>query len=334
MSYKILAIIQSRSDSIRLPKKNILKFNNLTTIEHVYKRLLKSKYINDIIVATTNASSDDKFVNFLKNKKIKFYRGSKNNVYQRFLKAAKNLKCDIVVRITGDCPLIDPIIVDLVIKNLLNSNAQYSSNVCPPTYANGFSVEAFYLDLLIKENKNVNTKYDREHVTTYFRKSKNIKKINLINKVDDSNIRLTLDDYFDYNNIKYIFEKFKKKNFFTYKDILSFVKSKKNKVNMIKPRNDFEDLSKDQKLLIRAKSIIPDGNMLISKRKVELMDKKIKKYLKIIDQIENTRTKNNINWMDLMRVAFKNSPEESKKIVKKINLSDQKINKLLQKLIK
>lgn len=265
MEKKVLAIVQARSDSKRLPNKILLKLNKKNVIETIYERLLKSRYINQIIVATTTLRSDDKFCNFLDKKNIKYFRGSSNNVLDRYLKAAKKFNGNIIVRITGDCPLIDIKIVDKVIKNYLENKVEYSSNINPPTFPNGLDVEVFSLNLIKKNFKNIRNQYDLEHVTTFFRKSEKIKKINYEYKRNLSNLRLTLDDSEDYKSILNIFKYFKNKNFTT-NEVIKYLDNSGSIYKKIHIRDDFNELGTGQKLWKKAKSIIPGGNMLISKR--------------------------------------------------------------------
>ena len=229
MAKKILAIIQARSASKRLPNKILMNISrNITVIENIYNTLSKSKKINQIVVATTKLSSDDHLSAFLKKKNIDFFRGSSNNVYDRFIKTAKKFKANIIVRITADCPLIDYQIVDKVLDNYFNNHVDYSSNITPPTFPDGMDVEVFSFEFLKNQNSNVSNKFDQEHVTTYFRKSNKVSRVNHYSKINQSNFSVTLDDYDDYNKIINIFNYFKNKKL-NYKSLIKYLNQNSNK---------------------------------------------------------------------------------------------------------
>ena len=113
------AIIQARCESVRFPNKILSKINNLTAIEVLLKRLAKSKLLNTIIIATSKNKANRQLIKLLKSKKINYFVGSEKNVLERYYKAAKKFKLDTIVRITGDSPLIDPILVDSFIKKFI-----------------------------------------------------------------------------------------------------------------------------------------------------------------------------------------------------------------------
>ena len=140
---KIVCIIQARTGSTRLPKKVLLKLKDKTVLEHVVYRVKKSRLINEIIVATTLGENDDELVNLCKKKNILYFRGSENDVLDRYYQTAQKYKPDHIVRITSDCPVIDPNIIDQVIELHLKSKAGFTSNIFPPTFPDGLDVEIF-----------------------------------------------------------------------------------------------------------------------------------------------------------------------------------------------
>ena len=137
------AIIQARIGSTRLPGKVMLEVNNQPLIYHLIKRLKFVKNLDSIIVATTTEKKDDIICDFLKKKKIKFFRGSENNVVDRFLKASKKYDIKNIVHVTADCPLIDPHIVSQVIETYKSNNFDYVSNSNIRTYPDGMDVAVF-----------------------------------------------------------------------------------------------------------------------------------------------------------------------------------------------
>ena len=112
----IAIIIQARLGSTRLPEKVLKKINDKSIIELIYKRLSRSKLINHIIVAIPKTKRDDKLAHFLKKKNIKFYRGNESDVLSRFYQTVKKFNLKTIVRITADCPVADPKIVDHFVK--------------------------------------------------------------------------------------------------------------------------------------------------------------------------------------------------------------------------
>tara|TARA_X000000368_G_scaffold419092_1_gene422387 strand:+ start:16662 stop:18704 length:2043 start_codon:yes stop_codon:yes gene_type:complete len=265
---KIVAIIQARNGSSRFPKKILKKIGKLTLIEILLKRISLSKRINKVVVATTRSSSDNSLIKILMKRKIDFYRGDENNVLNRYYEAAKKFNADIVVRITGDCPVIDPKIVDEVIDLYLASKAAFASNIEPPTYPDGLDVEVFSFNELSNAKKFAKSKFDKEHVTPFIKYRRNIKKINKFSNLNLSKIRLTVDEEVDLQQLKILFKKFKNITKFGIKDIIELYRKDKNifSLNSHLNRNEGGSLNKGQKLWKRALNIIPDGNMLVSKR--------------------------------------------------------------------
>ena len=177
---KIIAIIQARQTSQRFPNKILTKIKNKYLFEIVISRLKKSKYLSKIVMAVPNNKNNITLRRALNRKKINFFAGSENDVLDRYYKTAKKFKAKIVVRITGDCPLIDADIVDKMIKSLISRKVDYASNTNPPTFPDGYDLEIFSFKSLKKVNNLTKNLYDREHVTSYFYKSK---KFNIVGEV-------------------------------------------------------------------------------------------------------------------------------------------------------
>jgi len=221
---KIIAIIQARLGSTRLPGKVLLDLEGKTVLEHVIDRVRASKYIDDIVVATTIQKGDLKIVNLCSNNGTSVYCGSENDVLDRFYQAARLFQAEHIVRITSDCPLIDPMVIDEVIKLHLAEKADYTSNTLKETYPDGQDTEIFTFEALKESWKNASLTSEREHVTPYMRKNQDFKCINLESKVDLSNKRWTLDNPEDYEFIKLIYKNLYNKNrFFNMNEILKFI---------------------------------------------------------------------------------------------------------------
>ena len=153
---KVLAIIQARSSSSRLPGKVLMPILGEPMLLRQIERVRRSNLINNIVVATSLDSSDDALVYLLKSRGINCYRGDLNNVLKRFYDTALCYKTEHIVRITGDCPLIDYEVIDKVISLHLRSNSNYTSNTNPPTFPDGLDVEVFNfyaIETAIKEAK-------------------------------------------------------------------------------------------------------------------------------------------------------------------------------------
>ena len=169
----MLIIIQSRLNSKRFPGKALYKIKGIPLILRVYKQICKSKFRNKIVVAISSNQSDDKLAELLKKKKIKFFRGSLNNVAKRLYDTSIKYGSKFFMRINGDSPLIGASIIDRAIK-LYKDSKKYDiiTNVLPRTYPKGQSVEIISTEIL-KENLKYFTKFDKEHVTTFFYRKKN-----------------------------------------------------------------------------------------------------------------------------------------------------------------
>jgi len=266
---EFLAVVQARFDSSRLPGKVLLYLDEKNTVlDFIYKRLSKSKKISKIIFAISDNGSDDVLEEFLKIRKYPYIRGSLKNVLERFNFTINLYKPRNVIRITGDCPFIDPNIIDLCIDKYKSLDIDYLTNSDPPTYPDGYDIEIFsrqsFKKLLLKDNL---TNYDYEHVTPSFLSDKQFKIFNQKDTENYSFLRLTLDERVDYEVLKNILRNFNN-IYFSYDNIINLYKSDPNifKNNLNINRNEGAKMTEGQKLWKRAKSLIPGGNMLLSKR--------------------------------------------------------------------
>ena len=215
----MVCIIQARVGSNRLPNKIFLDLEGKPVLARVIERLQRSKFINKIVIASPDKKDDDKIEGFINNnyKDVGVYRGSENDVLDRYYQAAKIYKADVVVRITSDCPLIDPEVADKVIKDFLEKKVDYVSNVLGErTYPRGLDVEVFSFKALKKIWQEAKEPGDREHVTLYLRKHPEFFSASDVrSKENYSRFRLTLDEEKDYKLIKLVYKKLfpKNKNF-------------------------------------------------------------------------------------------------------------------------
>lgn len=235
-STKIVAIVQARLGSTRLPKKIFLPLSNIPILSHVYNRLNFSKYIHETVIATTDLSEDDLIEDYCKKNKIKFFRGSSDDVLSRYFFAAQKFNADVVVRITSDCPLIDPTIVDNIITEFLKNKVDYASNVLKRTFPRGYDAEVFSFKTLEKAFQLAKKEYEREHVTPFiYNHPEMFNLFNYENEIDYSNYRLTVDTKEDYELLKIIYDSLYSKNkIFLMKDVIEFLKKNPDLVNINK----------------------------------------------------------------------------------------------------
>jgi len=203
-------IIQARMGSTRLPSKIMLPINGLPVLQYQINRL---KQFNPyIILATTNKIQDLPVVDFATKNQLRYFRGSENDVLNRYFECADFFKLDVIIRITSDCPLIDADILQSAIKDYLdyNDSQLYLSNTIQRSFPRGFDFEIFSFSLLCEANKFAISESDREHVTPYIWKNKSGKtKIKqIVRKEDKSRYRLTLDTPEDLSLIKELIERF------------------------------------------------------------------------------------------------------------------------------
>jgi spore coat polysaccharide biosynthesis protein SpsF len=165
MGQKIICIIQARFNSTRLPGKVLLDLGGKTVLERVVERVSGSHLIDKIVVATTIREDDSRIAQLCSMKGICVYRGSEDDVLDRYYQAATTGRASHVVRITADCPLIDPEIIDRVIKTHLDNKADYTSNVLKETFPDGQDVEIFTFQALDRAWKEARLPSQREHVT-------------------------------------------------------------------------------------------------------------------------------------------------------------------------
>jgi len=255
MACKAIAIVQARVSSTRLPGKVLKEINGKSLIEILFHRLSQAKKINRIMLATSVNKENDPLVNIIAKLGYDVFRGSEDDVLGRYYKASKQYEPESVIRITGDCPIIDPSLVDEVISLYDKENVDYASNTNPPTYPDGLDVEVFSFKSLKEANNKAKSSHEREHVTPYIRTNKKLKNINLSNNKNDSNERWTIDDPEDYVVIENIVNHFAPNLDFTWKDVLELKNTHLDyfEANKNIQRNAGAELDTGQKFWNRAK---------------------------------------------------------------------------------
>lgn len=250
----ILIVSQARCGSTRLPGKVLKTILDKPMLWYLVKRIEQIKTPHKLIIATGNIKSNQPIINFAKSLNINYFAGSEEDVLDRYYQTAKRFKGDIIVRITSDCPLIDPDLIEQGLKIYLNGNYDYVSNVDPPTYPDGFDLEVFSFKVLKVAWKRAKLQSEREHVTPYIRNNKD-KFItqNFENDVDLSDFRLSVDTQEDFILISKIIEYFKTNNFnFHIYDIINYLKENPEllKINAQYQRNEgyLKSLKEDKKV--------------------------------------------------------------------------------------
>ena len=266
---QIIAIVQARMGSTHLPRKVMLPIGtNIPMIEILLSRLSHSKEIDQVIVATSTDHRNKPLVEHVKGLGFDVFQGSERDVLQRYYQAASSYSPDAIVRITGDCPLVDPEVVDLVVKQYKSTGADYVSNVIPQTYPDGLDVEVFSMKSLIAACEQAETSFQREHVTPYIRDSGNFKVSNVAYVEDYSIERWTVDEPEDYEVVKLIFEYFSPEIHFSWKDVIELKDSEPERflANKHVVQNEGATMGTGQKLWRRAKRVISGDNILLFKR--------------------------------------------------------------------
>jgi len=200
MEVKTILITQARSGSTRLPGKILKKINDESLLEIHLKRLNKCKNVSKIIVATTDKREDKVIYDYAIELGFDSFRGSESDVLDRFYQAVRKEKPDWIVRVTSDCPLIDPELVDSVIRFAKKNNVDYTSNILIENYPDGQDIEVFKYSALEIAWKNAKLCSEREHVTPYIRNNSDFNEgslfsaINFPSPYDYSKIRMTVDE--------------------------------------------------------------------------------------------------------------------------------------------
>lgn len=220
----IIAIVQARMGSTRLPGKVMKDIGGTSMLARVVSRLARSELIDLILVATTTKRSDDPIVVECDRLKVPVFRGDEEDVLDRYYNAALAHGADAVVRITSDCPLIEPEVVDKVIRAFLEGNPDYASNSLERTYPRGLDAEVVSMEALTRTWEEATASYQRVHVTPYIYQNPDC--FNLIpvkSDVDYSHYRWTVDTQEDLDFVREVYSRFGDDDSFTWKDLLSLL---------------------------------------------------------------------------------------------------------------
>lgn len=205
---RIIGVTQARIGSSRLPEKVLLEIMSKPLLAYHLDRIKKSKSVDNWIVATTNEEGADKICHIAKEVGINSFKGSLEDVLDRFYQAVKDENADYVVRITSDCPLIDAELIDQTIHFCVENKLDYYSNIFKENYPDGLDVEIFSFGLLKEAWEKASSKVDREHVTPYMRRKVDLSAYSLPVDAKYSEVRITVDEYDDFCLITHLIEKF------------------------------------------------------------------------------------------------------------------------------
>ena len=265
---KIVCLVQARMGSSRLPGKVIKPILGIPMLQILLERLSHSKLIDQIVVATSTDVNNTPLVSLVNSLGYEVFEGSEKDVLQRFVDASAAFEADVIVRITGDCPLVAPELVDSVIKFYLDSEVDYCSNIAPPTFPDGLDVEVFSAKALIQSISETDSSYDHEHVTPYLRESGKFHITNFTSIENFSSRRWTVDEAVDLEVVSKVFEYFSPRIDFKWMEVVLLQNERPDlfEANIQLIRNEGATMGTGQKLWKRSKEIIPGGNMLLSKR--------------------------------------------------------------------
>jgi spore coat polysaccharide biosynthesis protein SpsF len=221
---KITAIVQARMGSTRLPGKVLMDLGGKTVLARVLRRLGRALRIHEVVVATTCGTGDGAIAQECDRLQVSCFRGSEHNVLDRYLRAAEQFRSDLIVRITADCPLIDPEVVDEVVVACITRGVDLSCNDVPRTFPRGLDVEAFTLETLHRIHQMADQSYQREHVTSLVYERPDIFRTYLVKGNRDLNhLRWTVDTPEDLHLIRAIYAHFENRDDFGWREALELV---------------------------------------------------------------------------------------------------------------
>jgi spore coat polysaccharide biosynthesis protein SpsF len=229
---KTVAIIQARMGSTRLPGKVMLPLDGSHVLTHDVQRVRKADTVDEVIVATSTKTADDIVARYADRAGARFFRGSEDDVLDRMFSAATEANANTVVRITGDCPLIDPDVIDVMVNRLDTEGRDYCSNTFERTFPRGLDAEAFTYESFEYVYENAKEPHHREHVTPYYRE--NDDQFNLVSVTseeifdepwmqDRDDLRLTLDEADDYELLREVYDQVEYEDILPIQDAVSVI---------------------------------------------------------------------------------------------------------------
>jgi spore coat polysaccharide biosynthesis protein SpsF len=190
---RTVALIQARMSSTRFPGKVLEPLAGKPSIVYMVERAGRAKSLDAVVVVTSTDASDDPLAAALAAHGVACFRGDLHDVLARYHAAAEQCGAATVVRLTGDCPLIDPTLIDTVVAARVANGADYASNVDPPTFPDGFDIECFSIEALRRAFAEASAPAEREHVTPWMRSGAGLRRVNVRGLADLSHLRMTVD---------------------------------------------------------------------------------------------------------------------------------------------
>ena len=201
-----------------------MELGGQTALARVVARLSRSERVNQVVVATTTTPADGGIVKEAERNASAWFRGSEQDVLSRYVQAAEQFRADRVVRITSDCPLVDPGVVDRVISEALSSDAGFASNCIHRTYPRGLDTEVFTLDALRRADDMCDQPHHREHVTPIFYERPDLFRVHSVTGSEDyTRFRWTLDTPEDLELIRAIYSRFDNRDDFGWREVVSLM---------------------------------------------------------------------------------------------------------------
>ncbi|MFM8526381.1 MAG: cytidylyltransferase domain-containing protein, partial [Cyanobacteriota bacterium] len=261
------AILQARTGSSRLPGKVLADLGGRPLLAFLIERLQRCRAIDHILLATTDQPADDGLVALAQSLGVTVVRGSEHDVLARFALAAASTTAATLVRVTGDCPLVDPELLTMVIEAFHRQGVDYLSNCVPPSYPDGLDLEVFSRQALVRAHAACTSAAQREHVTPWMRESGQLRTGCVMHRSDLSALRWTVDEPEDLAVIRAVVDNFGGRSDFSWLEVLELHHQQPHLfvVNARFARNEGASLGEGQKLWRGAKRVIRGGNMLISK---------------------------------------------------------------------
>jgi spore coat polysaccharide biosynthesis protein SpsF len=221
---RIVAIIQARMGSTRLPGKVLKDLAGATVLARVVARVRRCRQVGQVVIATTREPEDEAIVDECRRLSVRVFRGEVHDVLDRYYQAAKEEKAEAIVRITSDCPLIEPEITDATIRGFLDSRPDYASNVLERTYPRGLDTEIMTWDALSRSWREAKQPHQREHVTPYiYENASQFTLLSIKGDIDYSSHRWTLDQPEDLAFLRAVYERMGDDGGFSWRDVLALL---------------------------------------------------------------------------------------------------------------
>ncbi|MCG2689684.1 glycosyltransferase family protein [Candidatus Parcubacteria bacterium] len=224
----VTAIIQARTTSSRLPNKVLMDLAGKSMVLRVIERAKKCSTLKEVILVIPEGKENDVLEQVAQENKVKYFRGSENNVLSRYYEAAKKFGVETIVRITADCPFLEPRVVDALVRTHKKSKVDLTANNLKITFPVGLGLQVFSFNALEKAFQFATTDFEKEHVIPYMREHPELfsaQNIEAKGKLRRPDLNLTVDTLEDYKIALTIFQKFKNK-FFHIEDVINFYESK------------------------------------------------------------------------------------------------------------